>query len=90
MKIPLSRFQIIFFLTFGLCSLLAPQCLGEEIKYTTTEDIPYRSGKLTDYMRERCRLDVYHPKNKKDFSTVVWFQGGGLKAGKRSVPRALQ
>ena len=90
MKIPLSRFQIIFFLTIGLCSLLTPQCLGEEIKYTTTEDIPYRSGKLTDYMRERCRLDVYHPKNKKDFSTVVWFHGGGLKAGKRSVPKALQ
>ena len=41
-------------------------------------------------MRERCRLDVYHPKNKKDFSTVVWFHGGGLKAGKRSVPKALQ
>ena len=90
MKIPLSRFQIIFFLTIGLCSLLTPQCLGEEIKYATTEDIPYRSGKLTDYMREQCRLDVYHPKNKKDFSTVVWFHGGGLKAGKRSVPQALQ
>ena len=90
MKIPLSKFQIIFFLTFGLCSLLTPQCLGEEIKYTTTEDILYRSGKLTDYMRERCRLDVYHPNNKKDFSTVVWFHGGGLKAGNRSVPKALQ
>ena len=90
MKIPLSRFQIIFFLTIGLCSPLTPHCLGEEIKYATTEDIPYRSGKLTDYMRERCRLDVYHPKNKKDFSTVVWFHGGGLKAGKRSVPKALQ
>ena len=90
MKIPLSRFQIIFFLTIGLCSLLTPQCLGEEIKYATTEDIPYRSGKLTDYMRERCRLDVYHPKNEKDFPTVVWFHGGGLKAGKRSVPKALQ
>ena len=77
-------------MTIGLCSLLTPQCLGEEIEYTTTEDIPYRSGKLTDYMRERCRLDVYHPKNKKDFSTVVWFHGGGLKAGKRSVPKALQ
>ena len=29
-------------------------------------------------------------KNKKDFSQVVWFHGGGLKAGKRSVPKALQ
>lgn len=41
-------------------------------------------------MRERCRLDVYYPTDRKDFSTVVWFHGGGLKAGNRSIPRALK
>ena len=40
-------------------------------------------------MTERCRLDVYHPIVAQDFPTVVWFHGGGLKAGKRSVPEAL-
>lgn len=59
--------------------------------YATKTDIAYRSGDdLTDYMRERCRLDVYYPEDKKDFATVVWFHGGGLTQGNRSVPAALK
>ena len=58
--------------------------------YRTEKDILYRTGEnLTEYMRERCRLDVYHPTYTKDFSTVVWFHGGGLKGGNRSVPKGL-
>jgi acetyl esterase/lipase len=30
------------------------------------------------YIGERCLLDIYYPVNKKDFTTVVWFHGGGL------------
>jgi hypothetical protein len=42
------------------------------------EGILYRSGPgLTDYMRERCRLDVYYPKHVGGFATVVWFHAGG-------------
>lgn len=59
--------------------------------YKTKTDIPYRSGgDLTAYMEERCRLDVYYPAGKKGFSTVVWFHGGGLKNGNKSVPAELQ
>ena len=59
--------------------------------YETDSDILYRKGdNLTDYMKERCRLDVYHPKHIKNFPTVVWFHGGGLKAGNRTVPDELQ
>ena len=48
-------------------------------------DVPYKAGdNLTDYERERCRLDVYLPQGKKDFPTLVWFHGGGLKAGDKS------
>ena len=32
---------------------------------------------------ERCRLDVKWPKGKSNFSTVVWFHGGGLTSGER-------
>lgn len=64
---------------------------AEDSAYRTAENILYRSDdELTDYMRERCRLDVYYPTDRKDFSTVVWFHGGGLKAGNRSIPRALK
>lgn len=62
-----------------------------EAQFHTTKDILYRDGdNLTAYMKERCRLDVYAPKNKPAFATVVWFHGGGLKAGNKSVPKGLQ
>lgn len=49
----------------------------KETVYRTETDIPYRSGPdRTEYMKERCRLDVYAPASKKGFSTVVWFQIG--------------
>lgn len=51
-------------------------------------DIPYYDAALrsTDgYIEERCVLDVYYPKGKNGFSTVVWFHGGGLKNGKKAI-----
>ena len=60
-------------------------------QYKTDADIAYRTGTgLTDYMKSRCRLDVYYPAGKKEFATVVWFHGGGLKNGNRFVPSALK
>lgn len=60
-------------------------------KYELATDILYREGgSLTDYMRERCRLDVYYPTGVKEFPTVVWFHGGGLTGGQRSVPAGLK
>ncbi|MBI4979644.1 MAG: alpha/beta hydrolase [Spirochaetes bacterium] len=38
-----------------------------------------------DYQRSQCRLDLRYPTNKSRFATVVWFHGGGLTTGKRSV-----
>ena len=38
-------------------------------------------------MKERCKLDLYQPTDKKGFATVVWFHGGGLRGGKKSIPK---
>lgn len=71
----------------GLSSLVAQ----ETLTYQTKENILYRDVKTADdYMKERCRLDVYYPENTKGFATVVWFHGGGLKAGNRFIPEQLQ
>ncbi|MBT6449451.1 MAG: alpha/beta hydrolase [Verrucomicrobiales bacterium] len=75
--------------------ILNCQAHAQDIKpkasYETVTNILYReSAQLTDYMKERCRLDVYHPKHIKHFPTVVWFHGGGLKAGNRKVPEELR
>ncbi len=45
-------------------------------------DVPYKTGDaLSDYEKDRCKLDVYLPKDAKLFATLVWFHGGGLKNG---------
>ena len=48
-------------------------------------DIAYKSGAtLSDYETQRCKLDVYLPKDAKNFPTLVWFHGGGLKNGDKA------
>ena len=48
-------------------------------------DQAYKQGEaLTDYEKTRCKLDVYLPKNRKGFATLVWFHGGGLKNGDKN------
>jgi len=63
------------------------------VTYKTELNLPYRpdSGPdITQYMRERCRLDLCYPENRKGFSTVVWFHGGGLSGGEKGLPDALK
>ena len=64
-----------------------------EEDYVELKDISYRdaaSDELTDYMKSRCKLDLYHPKSKKNFATVVWFHGGGIQHGNKSIPKQLK
>lgn len=63
----------------------------EPAGYRTDTNIFYRrEGEGGEYARERCRLDVYYPVDQRDFATVVWFHGGGLKEGNRFLPEALR
>ncbi len=42
-------------------------------------DLAYKSGDaVSDYERERCKLDLYLPVGAREFPTLVWFHGGGL------------
>lgn len=68
----------------------AQTAVDPKVVYATKTDIPYRTGEgLSDYAKERCRLDVYYPEED-GFATIIWFHGGGLKAGNRSVPSGLK
>jgi acetyl esterase/lipase len=59
--------------------------------YKTETNISYRSGNnLDEYMKERCKLDIYFPENVDSFTTVIWFHGGGLTAGEKSIPERLK
>lgn len=60
-------------------------------EYNFLENISYYDRNLIgSYQSERCKLDLYYPTEIKNFSTVVWFHGGGLKAGNKSVPEQLK
>lgn len=56
--------------------------------YTTLKNISYYDKALASddaYLKERCVLDLYYPKNKKGFATIVWFHGGGLTGGQKEI-----
>lgn len=82
-------------LAFWGCCQAATQVAADDIanqtKYETSRNVLYRDGDgLTDDIEKRCRLDVYYPADQRDFATVVWFHGGGLSGGVRSVPTPLK
>ena len=82
-------------LLITLLLVLTPHLLFSQEKKNTSykllNDISYyEAAKITDeYQKERCVLDIYYPANIEDFATVVWFHGGGIKAGEKFVPELL-
>jgi acetyl esterase/lipase len=74
------------FLCFGTFHVYAQD------QYTTINNIQYYPDSVNQkdsYMASQCRLDVYYPKSKKNFATVVWFHAGSLTEGKKEIPSAL-
>lgn len=66
---------------------------SQDIKYKTEQNIPYYNDSIRnsdEYINERCILDIYYPSNLKNFPTIVWFHGGGLTGGGKSIPNALK
>lgn len=58
--------------------------LNENIFYRTTEE-----AQNNEYIAERCKLDIYYPDNKANYTTVVWFHGGGITGGNKHIPEKL-
>lgn len=55
-------------------------------KYVVKSDIPYvEKTDSSAYRKERCKLDVYYPTDKKGYKTIVWFHGGGLEGGNKDL-----
>lgn len=82
-----KKYILLFFL------LLAQLGHAQEKTYSFAADILYYPKNVRqsdDYIRERCLLDIYYPKNEKGFATVVWFHGGGLTGGRKEIPEALK
>lgn len=77
----------------AVCLFLGTSLLIAQEEYRLVEDIPYYDVHIqnTDqYIKERCKLDVYYPKDTDDAPTVVWFHGGGLEFGSKHIPEGLK
>lgn len=71
-----------------LLGLLPLVTAAAEAAVKVIRDVAYKGDApaLTAYERERCRLDVTLPAVANGFATLVWFHGGGLKAGDKDLP----
>lgn len=79
-------FAIFFFFTVSIL-------WAQKTEYATVSNVSYYDGasaKTDEYVKERCVLDVYYPKNTKGFATVIWFHGGGLSVGNKELPDGLK
>ena len=84
-----AKLRLLLFFVFA--STLAVRAAADA--YSLQENLPYYdtvASQSEPYIQERCVLDVYFPKDKKDFATVVWFHGGGLTSGNKFIPNRLK
>jgi len=66
---------------------------AQKTEYETKTSVRYYDDaqyKNDTYKAERCILDIYYPKNTKNFATILWFHGGGITQGSKEIPQALK
>jgi acetyl esterase/lipase len=77
---------------FFLLLLTTSVFVSAQQKYAVEKDIRYYPdavNKSDKYIDSQCTLDIYYPKDSKNFATIVWFHGGGLTGGSKEIPNAL-
>jgi len=61
-------------------------------QYVTEKNIHYYPdsiNKKDSYINTQCVLDLYYPKDVKNYATIVWFHGGGITGGTKELPTQL-
>ncbi|GAB6011603.1 alpha/beta hydrolase [Viscerimonas tarda] len=84
----MRKFQLLLLSTF-----LCLNAWAQTTEYQTLTNVPYYAEDVRSqdtYLAERCVLDIYYPKDTKGFATVIWFHGGGLTGGEKSIPGELR
>ncbi|NHF60527.1 alpha/beta hydrolase [Flavobacteriaceae bacterium TP-CH-4] len=78
---------------FVVCLFVSWMVAAQKRAYEHINDLSYleqadESGDA--YRSERCKLDVYYPKDTLNTSAIVWFHGGGLEFGEKHIPYGLR
>lgn len=79
-------------LVLAIVAALNVDALAADDGRVRVQDVFYRTDVETPApgMQDKCRLDISCPAGEKQFATIVWFHGGGLTGGKRSIPPELE
>lgn len=80
--------QLLLFIVFFFCAVN----VNAQQDYVTQKEIAYYTDaglKKDEYKSSQCRLDLYYPKGKQNFATIVWFHGGGITGGNKEIPFEL-
>ena len=83
----------LFLLFILILSVRYSTALAQTGEYKIETNIAYYTEDIVQedvYIKERCLLDIYYPKNINNFPTIVWFHGGGLTGGEKEIPFALK
>lgn len=83
----MKRPLLFLFLFFSYCFSSSFVWAQTTQSYQLATNIYY--GAPTDkdaYVKERCVLDIYYPTQQKNFTTIVWFHGGGITGGQKHIP----
>lgn len=72
--------------------ILSSLVVNSQQQYETIRNITYyplEETKNDVYKQSACTIDLYYPKGKKDFASIVWLHGGGLTADEKEIPKQL-
>ncbi|WP_235299408.1 alpha/beta hydrolase [Portibacter marinus] len=75
-----------------MCAMFWSLSWTQDTEYIMESNLKYYQDSnlvSNSYQSERCVLDLYYPKGKESFATIVWFHGGGLTSGEKEIPVAL-
>lgn len=67
---------------------ISVSAFSQKLEYAQNNNIHYYADSTgsDSYKNEKCVLDIYYPKNTKNFATIVWYHGGGLTEGSKQIP----
>ncbi|WP_346859571.1 alpha/beta hydrolase [uncultured Draconibacterium sp.] len=88
----ISALRLMFILAFVTLVNIQGHSQNKSENYKLEENILYQTAQADlqdEYLNSRCRLDIYYPAEK-DFTTVVWFHGGGITGGSKFIPEKLK
>lgn len=80
---------LLILVVFAVCL----KSFSQQIDYELKQNIHYYNDSINQsntYINERCILDIYYPKNIKNFATIVWIHGGGLTSWQKEIPEELK